>query len=66
MQNKAIQKKSDLEEEELIQGKTIQKKSSNNTNLPDNVMNKMKSSFNTDFSNANIHKNSQYCINVIY
>jgi hypothetical protein len=44
-------------EEEPLQGKAIQKQE-NKTGMPDSVKSKMETSFNTDFSDVRIHRNS--------
>ena len=57
-----IQQMDGPEEEELLQGKmnTPQplQRSENNTGMPDEVKTRMESTFNTDFSDVNIHSNS--------
>ncbi len=75
LKEQTIQKQADLEDEDLLQGKfktnnetdqnpIQQKKYDTNSSIPQNVMNKMEGSFNTDFSNVNIHKNSQQATDV--
>lgn len=60
-QQKAIQRDSEMEEDEE---KPVEMKASpaqkqeNNTGMPDSVKSKMESSFNTDFSNVKVHPNS--------
>ncbi len=69
------EKQANLEEDELLQGKfklnnetdqnpIQQKKDDKNSSIPKNVMNKMESSFNTDFTNVNIKKDSQQAIDI--
>ncbi len=70
-QKKAIQKKTMAEEEEELQMKEPPEKKSKSSvtsgtkvSMPDGVKGKMENSFGTDFSNVNIHKDSEQATNM--
>ncbi len=51
----------DEDEDDLLQGKfeqSVQRKSENNTGIPDAVKQRMEESFNTDFSGVRVHPDS--------
>lgn len=49
----------DLDEDELLQGKfPVQRQAENQTGIPDNVRQRMETSFGTDFSSVRVHPDS--------
>ncbi len=64
IENSPIQRQALENEEEPLQSKSDETAQMNKTGMPDDVKNKMESSFNTDFSNVTIHANSSKAPNV--